>query len=234
MTEPEIADADIEAYGRDGVVCLRGAFAGDWAERLAAGVGRNMAAPGPYAGEYGAGGKGFFGDYCNWQRIPEYRDFVFESPAAAIAARLMGSTTAQFFHEHVLVKEPGSAEVTPWHHDYPYYCIEGRKTVSLWVALDPVPGSAALRFVAGSQAWNRLFTPRYFKDGAEYEADGAFEAVPDIEADADAYPMRSWALEPGDALAFDFRTLHGAPGNPTGGRRRAFAARWIGDDVRYA
>ena len=41
------------------------------------------------------GSKGyFFGDCCNWARIPEYRDFVLHSPAARMAARLMDSGSA--------------------------------------------------------------------------------------------------------------------------------------------
>lgn len=233
-SEPAIADAVIADFRRDGAVPLRGLFDHDWVERVREGITRNMAEPGPYARRYGAGGKGFFGDYCNWRRIPEYRDFVLDSPAPAIAARLMGATSVQFFHEHVLVKEPGCAEITPWHHDYPYYCVEAHMTVSIWLSLDPVSVAAAPRFVAGSHAWGRLFAPRYFKDGSEYEADGAYEPVPDIESDPDAYRVLRWALEPGDAVAFDFRTLHGAPGNPTSSRRRALSTRWLGEDARYA
>ena len=70
----------------------------------------------------------FFGDYCNWQRIDGYRDFVLFSPAAGIAKILMGSDKVNFFHEHVLVKSPGTDEPTPWHHDHPYYCIDGMDT----------------------------------------------------------------------------------------------------------
>ena len=41
-------------------------------------------------------------------------------------------------------------------------------------------------------------------------------------------------MEPGDALLFDFRTVHGARGNPAATRRRALSLRWVGDDARYA
>ena len=33
----------------------------------------------------------YFDDYCNWQRISQFEKFVFESPAAQIAAKLMQS-----------------------------------------------------------------------------------------------------------------------------------------------
>ena len=41
------------------------------------------------------------------------------------------------------------------------------------------------------------------------------------------------ALEPGDAIVFDFHCVHGAPGNVGTSRRRAFSARYVGDDVTF-
>ena len=62
--------------------------------------------------------------------------------------------------------------------------------------------------------------------------EGTLEEVPDIDADRDAWPIVGWAMEPGDAVAFNMLTLHGAAGSPT--RRRAFSLRVIGDDVTWA
>ena len=81
-----------------------------------------MAEPGEYAAENlkpGEGGR-FFDDYCNWQRIPEFTEVIMKSEAAAVAAALMASDTVQVFHDHVLVKEPGTSKATPWHQDGPY------------------------------------------------------------------------------------------------------------------
>lgn len=32
-----------------------------------------------------------------------------------------------FYHEHVLIKEPGANKKTPWHVDQTYYPIDGDK-----------------------------------------------------------------------------------------------------------
>ncbi len=40
-------------------------------------------------------------------------------------------------------------------------------------------------------------------------------------------------MEPGDAVLFDYRTVHGARANMRNLRRRAFSMRWLGDDMRY-
>ena len=73
-THAALSPVAIEAYRRDGAVCLRGCFS-EWVEDLRRGVAHNMAEPGSVATEHRLDdGRGrFFEDYCNWQRIPEYR-----------------------------------------------------------------------------------------------------------------------------------------------------------------
>lgn len=224
-----------EQFQSEGVTVLRGLFA-DWVEVLRDGVAANMAEPNPeariYEGDNG-GGK-FFVDYCSWQRIPQYRDFIFNSPAAEIAAALMHSKKVQLFHEHVLVKEAQAGVATPWHHDMPYYCVDGPKTVSLWIPLDDVPRERTLELIAGSHLWGKSYRPQRFNGQPLNDNDG-LEEIPDIDANRDDYNIVGWDLAPGDAVAFDYRTLHGAPANQSASeQRRAFSLRLVGDDVSFA
>ena len=150
MPHPLVTGSDIETFQRDGVVLVKGLFA-DYVGELRAGIARNMENPGPYAAEnlkVGENGR-FFDDYCNWQRIPEFETVVRQSPAAAVAADLMSSKRVQIFHDHILIKEPGTSKATPWHQDSPYYFVEGIQNVSFWSPLDQVT-NASLRCVAGS------------------------------------------------------------------------------------
>src|SRR6202051_4251227 len=82
-----VSDRVVPDYGRDGAVCLRGVFI-DWVDTIAAGIERNMREPGPYAAESVRSGEAgsFFDDYCNWQRIAEFRELVERSAAAQAAA----------------------------------------------------------------------------------------------------------------------------------------------------
>ncbi|MEL6889406.1 MAG: phytanoyl-CoA dioxygenase family protein [Pseudomonadota bacterium] len=226
----QVTDADIATYQADGVVLVRGLFA-DHVEALRAGVARNMADPGPYASNNDKTGETgrFFDDYCNWQRIPEFREVIAASDVAQVAGTLMQSDTVQLFHDHVLVKEPGTSMATPWHQDGPYYFVEGRQTVSFWSPLDAVR-DATLRCVAGSHLWPRDVVPtRWVSEAAFFEGD--YMPVPDPEAEG----MRivEFEMAPGDAVAFHFRTLHGARGNRSDSRRRAFSLRLVGEDARY-
>ncbi|NKC14325.1 MAG: phytanoyl-CoA dioxygenase [Gammaproteobacteria bacterium] len=232
----EYVDADaITRYRRDGAVALRGVIAHHWIERLREGVEENLCAPGPFARYYTpAGADGFFfGDYCNWQRIEAYRAFAFDSPAAAIAAALMGASRINFFHEHVLVKEPKTAERTPWHHDQPYWVVDGEQVCSMWIPLDPVPREVAVEFVAGSHRTGAWYTPKSFTTSQDHPSNEG-ETVPDIDANRAGYRILGWPLEPGDCLVFHALTLHGAPGNQAlASRRRAVAMRFTGDDARF-
>ena len=141
----------------------------------------------------------------------------------------MLSRQVRLFHDHVLVKEAGSTEPSPWHQDQPYYCVDGTQNVSFWIPLDPVTRENTLEFARGSHASGTWYMPRSFvkKTPMVFE-EGALAEVPEI----DRGDVVGWALEPGDAVAFHMLTLHQAAGSPT--RRRAFSLRLLGDDARYA
>ena len=234
IVDVPIRDEQVQAFQADGVIVLRGVFR-DWIELLRDGVKRNVAEPGPFERTYrpADGSAPFFQDFCNWQRIPEFRRFVHESPAAAIAARLMRSQRVRFFHDHVLVKQPGTSTVTPWHQDQPYYCVDGEQNVSFWTPLDPVSRDVVMECVAGSHRWGRQFRPTRFDNSPLYAQD-AYEPLPDIDAQRAELDIVAAEMEPGDAIAFTFRTLHGAPANTSHRPRRVFSSRWVGDDAVFA
>ena len=223
-------------FRRDGAICVRGAFSAEEVALVERGVERNLAEPSPraiVASRPDDPGR-FVEDFCNWQAIPEYERFIRESSAAAIAGALMGSERVRLYHDHLLVKEPGTSQRTPWHQDQPYYNVEGAQTCSMWMPVDPVAREATLEFVAGSHLGPWLM-PRTFMDNeAKWFPEGSLEELPDIDADPAAFRILGWALEPGDAVFFHMLTLHAAGGVSGGRRRRAFSVRFLGDDVMHA
>ncbi len=227
-----VSNNDIDKFQQDGVVLVKGLFS-DFVETICAGIEKNLASPGKYAAEnlnLNEPGR-FFDDYCNWQRITEFKDVIFNSSAGHVASNLMKSQTVQLFHEHILVKEPGTSKETPWHQDSPYYFIEGSKTVSFWTPMEPVT-SATLRCVAGSHKWKKPVLPtKWLSEDKFYNNVEGFTPVPNPELDQ--MNIKEWNLNPGDAVAFNFKTLHGARGNKSKRRRRAFSLRLVGDDARY-
>lgn len=91
-----VSNDDVERFQRDGAVVLRNVFTEDWVDKVCKGIAQNLASPSEYAECLrGTGGPGaYFNDYCNWMAIPEFRDYVYNSPAAQISARVMQSTVS--------------------------------------------------------------------------------------------------------------------------------------------
>ncbi len=221
-------------FQRDGACVLRGVFSASEIEGLTRGIEKNLASPGALASVASrADDPGrFFEDFCNWQRIPEYEAIMKQSRLPEIARALMASETVRIYHDHLLVKEPGTRQPTPWHQDQPYYNIDGRQNVSFWIPVDPVPRESTLEFLAGSHA-GTWFMPRTFMtQQAKWFPEGSLEELPDMNLPENQSRVIGWALEPGDCVAFHMLTLHAAPGSTT--RRRVFSARYLGDDIMHA
>lgn len=229
-----ITNKEIAEFEENGAVLLKGIFK-DHVEAVRTAIEQNKAKPSWRERTYKPDGDSapFFQDYVVWNQFDGYRDLVKSSPMAEAAASLMQSKTARIFHDHILVKEPGSSTKTPWHQDQPYYLVEAEKTVSFWVPLDPIPRERTIEYISGSHKWNKDFRPDRF-DGTPLFEDDASEAVPDVDANRDALDIIGWAVEPGDAVAFSFKTLHGAPANASDIRRRVVSIRWVGDDAKFA
>ncbi len=230
-----ISDEERKAYEADGVVLLRGVFDQSWIEFLRDAFAEAVAHPGPLAEDYTPSGNPgrFFGDLDMWQRLEKFRHFVFSSPAARIAAQVMGSDKINFFYDQMFIKEPGTNEKTPWHQDQPYWAVQGYQVCSIWLPLDPVKKESALRYVKGSHRWP-AHNPHHFADDTPYEGRNLPE-LPDIDGNSDQFELLGWDVEPGDCLVFQGMMVHGSAGNASLEQsRRALATRWCGDDARYS
>ena len=221
-------------------VVLRGLLTPAELALLRQGIDANLAAPSPRALVASQPeDPGFFiEDFCNWQHNGAYRQFIFGSPLAAVASRLMQSRTARLYHDHMLTKEPGTRQPTPWHQDQPYYNVDGTQNVSFWIPVDPVSRAATLEFAAGTHRGPWLMPRTFMTNEARWFPAGTLAELPDIEAGRHAQPpthrILGWALEPGDAVAFHMLTLHATGGVEPGRRRRVFSVRFLGDDMRHA
>ena len=196
--------------------------------------------PGPfYHGYVPEDGNGrFHGNLRLWQHDPDFRQFCLSSQLPSIASQFFGGGRVNLLYDQLFVKEPGTANRTRWHNDQPYWPIRGDQVLSIWVALDPTTAeSGALEFVRGSHRWGKWFQPEKFGDTQghdDYERNPDYVAMPDIESDRSSYDIVSWDLQPGDVYVFHGLTVHGAGGNQrTDLRRRGYAVRYTGADVRY-
>lgn len=233
----EPTDADVEAYERDGVVCLRGVFDADWCrvlhdaaiEAMHSGRGR-VREPKLEPGQ----GRFYSSVYQSDHdaRLARLRD---ASPAPEVAARLMRAERVRFYYDQLFIKAPGTQAPTPWHNDLPFWPFQGADLISLWIALTPVSkATSGVQYVAGSHRWNRMYravTPDY----DPRFMDERLEVCPDYgSGEHPGVTILSWDMQPGDVLCHHPLTVHGAAGNASTVQPRVgLSIRFLGADVRW-
>jgi ectoine hydroxylase-related dioxygenase (phytanoyl-CoA dioxygenase family) len=245
MNQPASLSQDqIDQFQQDGAIVIRQALCANELSILRQGIEtnlQNLSKLALIASEPSDPGR-FVEDFCTWQSNQHYQDIMFRSALPRYAKNLMHSETVRLYHDHLLVKEPGTQQTTPWHQDQPYYNVSGRQNVSFWIPVDTVPKETSLRLLARSHL-GPWYMPRTFRDQqAKWFPEGSLQELPVINesiglaADQQNLAQRvlSWALEPGDCIAFHMLTLHAASGVGPAQQRRVFSARYIGDDARHA
>ncbi len=227
----QLSQEQIKHYKEDGVILIKEVFL-PWIEKLKIGFEKVLKNPGPHARENVIEkDKGsFFEDYCNWQRINEFKEFIENSPAAEIVAQSTNSKNIKIFHEHIFSKDPGTSKETPWHQDLPYYCIDGNDTGSFWIPLNNVSKDNSLKVLKGSHNLPKLIRPtKWSNNQSWYKNNNNFMDIPEIKEDK----IFNTEMKIGDAILFNFKVLHSTSGNSDNKSRKAFSVRFIGDDVTY-
>ena len=226
-----LTNDEINFYQKQGALIIKNVFK-PWINILREGFEKVLKEPGPHARENVKNEEGrFFEDYCNWQRISEFKKFAEMSPAAQIVGEATRSKSIQLFHEHIFVKDPGTNKETPWHQDMPYYCVNGNDTGSFWIPLDQITKENSLQILLGSHKLPKLVRPtKWSNNKSWYKNDENFMDMPSINTDENILKSE---MNLGDAILFNFKVLHSSPGNLENIPRRAFSMRFIGDDVTY-
>jgi ectoine hydroxylase-related dioxygenase (phytanoyl-CoA dioxygenase family) len=166
---------------------------------------------------------------------PTFQRVFHETPLADIAVELTGSDEIWFFYEQVFVKQGGAVRRTPWHQDTSYLQAEGKHLVRFWITLDPLPEAYSLEFVRGSHR-GTLYNGSAFDpadDTRPLYPDADMPRLPDIEANRDSWDIVSWAVEPGDVIAFHPRVLHGGAPTQPGDLRRTLSLMYFGGDATF-
>ena len=221
-------------FDEDGVVLARGLMR-DRLPLLESAIQAVVDGPSRLAANYGDPDdpdSSFFSDYSNWRRHKPLEEIIRLPQVANTVRSVLGSDTLRIFHDHVLVKK-GRAKSTPWHHDQPYYLVDGPKNASVWITPDSVAAENSLAYVRGSHKEPGLFMPAKFKSGEAMDpaVEGFRDLTPEVLDDLAERGILVFSMQPGDALIFDYRTVHGALPNLSGKQRRALSIRYLGDDA---
>ncbi|KTC68153.1 Phytanoyl-CoA dioxygenase [Legionella birminghamensis] len=226
----------ITQYQLDGAVCIRQVLGPQEISTLTRGIEKNLRDLSPRSKVASRpDDPGYFvEDFCTWQTNPFYQDLIFNSQLGEVAAKLTNSRCIRLYHDHLLVKEAGTLQATPWHQDQPYYNIDGFQNCSIWIPVDPISPKAALRFISGSHLGPWLMPRSFMDQQAKWFPEGSLAELPDIERNPQDYEIKSWAMQPGDILCFHMLSLHSSQGAESTQGRRAFSLRFLGDDIIHA
>ena len=244
-------DAEIEAFWRDGVVCLRDVMPPRWIVRMGRAVDTELNAsamtdltamgdeldatgvplvrdpprePSSPRGQFRAGTD-------HWVGQPDFLEFAAATPLPALVAGLLRSEHVWLYEDSVLVKEPGTVDRTAFHQDLAYFHVDGDQVCTVWVPLDPVDTeNGAVQYVRGSHRARTVFRPNLFVT-TQSLPDTVGEEVPDH---ADDPALVQFDTRPGDVIVHHARTIHGAHANHSADRRRrALSIRYAGDDAVF-
>lgn len=216
ITEPQLtaADADIEAFRRDGHVRLHAVY--DAAE-----IGRldDALTDVQRIAERVAGDADEFlaRDAFLSRQSREVAAYALDPRLGALAASLLGASGVRLIHDVALNKgrEHGA---TPWHRDSDFWSFAGVGALTMWIPLQDTPlRMSPLRYASGSHV------ARHQKPLRRLEK----KLIPI------RFRVASSPLALGDVAVHHYKTLHGAARNNERRSRRAFAVHFIDADARF-
>ena len=178
----------------------------------------------------------YFYRFRLWEKNAVFNTLCTTSAVPEIAAQLLRTHKVNLFYDQLFAMQPGAAPIL-WHNDLPYWPLEGRQAMTVWLAFDRiVKENGALEFIRGSHLWDQRYRPTTGnpEKWVEPDPDDGFVELPDFDAERDQHELLTYDLNPGDALAFHSLVVHCAYGNSRPDmKRRGYAIRLAGADVRY-
>lgn len=237
-----VSQQKIEEFQKNGAVVLRAVVDDKWLKNIKGAIEVDILRPGPfYHGYKTEDGEGnFHGNLRTWEHYESLHEFCFQSHLPLIAKTILRSNKVNLLYDQLFIKEPSTPHPTRWHNDQPYWPIDGKDVLSIWVALDQTTKeNGRLEFISGSHLWNSFYQPEAFGETVDpsegYEKNPNYEKIPDIDANRGDFDIISFDLKPGDVYVFHGLTVHGSGGNFTNSRRRrGYSVRYTGDDVTYS
>jgi ectoine hydroxylase-related dioxygenase (phytanoyl-CoA dioxygenase family) len=198
-------DEAVAAFARDGVACLRSVLDPAEVAAAATAIDAVLARPGPLAQVASApGDPGAFTEDFCRWREIGEIERLARHSRVPALAAALMATPQVRFYHDHVLVKEGGTE------------------------------DGCLELVAGTHRGPWLMPRTFLKKEARWFPEGSLAELPDIDADPAGFDIRRFGLRPGDAIFFDFLTVHGAPGFPHPGRRRILSLRYLSADVRHA
>jgi ectoine hydroxylase-related dioxygenase (phytanoyl-CoA dioxygenase family) len=158
-----------------------------------------------------------------WRLDDAVRDLIFSRRFARIAAELMGVKGVRLYHDQALFK-PAGGKPTPWHQDQFYWPLDTPNTITMWMPMiDLTEAMGTMLFANGSH-----------KEGPLLQQSISEKAGADFEnlVKGRGFPVRTYALNAGDATFHAGWTVHSAHPNTSGKMREVLTVIYYEDGAR--
>jgi len=101
---------EITQFKNDGAIFLKDKFDIDWINKLKKGIERDIKNPSPRFKSHTIEENvpKYLEDYWTWDLVPEFKDFVYNSPYAKIASELMEAKRINLVMDNWFLREAGS------------------------------------------------------------------------------------------------------------------------------
>ena len=134
-----LTQKEIKQFQKDGAIFIKGKFDLDWIDKLKIGIEKDIKNPSPRFKSHTTQKNvpAYLEDYWTWHLVPEFKDFVFNSPYAKIASELMSAKKINLVMDNWFLREGGSKSKTPFHHDVSYFDMDGTMCCLLYTSPSP-------------------------------------------------------------------------------------------------
>lgn len=161
-----------------------------------------------------------------WRRSPVFAALV--APLASRACEALGLPGLVLFHDHLLWKPPGGADMA-WHQDFSYLPLDRPDGLTLWLALDDVTeANGCLYYLPGTHARGE----RRAAWGLTGDDDPRAALPPlDVASDEPGVPAPTAA---GCAIAHHVHVWHRSPSNTADRPRRSWALSLVAPEAQWS
>ncbi|NED94214.1 phytanoyl-CoA dioxygenase family protein [Phytoactinopolyspora alkaliphila] len=221
-----LADADVDAFERDGYIRLKNVLdPGLLRERepeITTKVLELNTVHAPMA-ERTTTQKAFLQVGNLWKHSQAAHDLVFSRRLARIAASLLQVDSVRLYADQALYKEP-SGGITPWHADQYYWPLSTDRTCTVWIPLQDTPlDMGPLSFARGSHR---------FEFGRDLKISDESERALQEALQREDFPIDEAPYDLGDVSFHLGWTFHRAGRNTGTEPRRVMTVIYMDADIR--
>jgi len=231
-TRPDLSEEQIESYGKDGFIILRGFWKPELIKAIVAEYDKAFpllgTGPGPREKPlvvfwtHAEGGRKRVEPLEN---LPCLRSLVLDRWIARAVMTLSGTQEARLLETAIINKPPRTGAVLHWHQDVSFFPLDPGHVISTWVALDQSsPENGAVSYACGSHNHGRVGSVNLLT-GEIYSG----ERLEPIRQNPEnlGYKVVSPAMEPGDLMLLDGKVWHMSGQNRSDHARRGIVVRYM-------